>query len=95
MKMVLEIINSCLANNLHHNSDLIYSILYHKSIYLQFRDHPTFQDLTQNIDTVITRFSNEIESVEDKTIENLRELITMGAKQFSRERFRVNIQKKS
>lgn len=89
--MVLEIINSCLTNNLHHNSDLIYSILYHKTIYLQFRDHPTFQDLTQNIDTVITRFSHEIESVEDKTIENLRELITMGAKQFSRERFRVNV----
>ncbi|RNA42637.1 dymeclin [Brachionus plicatilis] len=88
MKMVLEIINSCLTNNLHHNSDLIYSILYHKTIYLQFRDHPTFQDLTQNIDTVITRFSHEIEIVEDKTIENLRELITMGAKQFSRERFR-------
>jgi hypothetical protein len=89
MRMVLEIINSCLTNNLHHNSNLIYSILYHKNIYLQFRDHPTFQDVIQNIDTIISSFSHEIENVEDKSIENLNEIIIMGAKQFPRDRFRV------
>lgn len=52
MRMVLEIINSCLTNNLHHNSNLIYSLLYHKNIFLQFREHPNFQDVLQNIDTV-------------------------------------------
>lgn len=50
--MVLEIINSCLTNHLHHNSNLIYSILYNKTLYTQFRSHPTFQDVMQNIDTV-------------------------------------------
>lgn len=52
MRMVLEIINSCLTNNLHHNSNLIYSLLYNKNSYLLFRDHPNFQDVIQNIDTV-------------------------------------------
>ena len=52
MRMVLEIINSCLTNNLHHNSNLIYSLLYNKSLYVQFREHPSFQDVIQNIDTV-------------------------------------------
>lgn len=87
--MVLEIINSCLTNNLHHNSNLIYSILYNKNLFLQFRDHPTFQDVIQNIDTVISSFSLEIDNVEDKSIENLKQIIDFGVKQFSRERFRV------
>ena len=52
MKMVLEIINSCLTNNLHHNSNLIYSLLYNKILYIQFHSHPTFQDVLQNINLV-------------------------------------------
>ena len=90
MRMVLEIINSCLTNNLHHNSNLIYSLLYHKSIFLQYRDHPSFQDVIQNIDTVITSFSHDVDGLEDKSIENLKGVIDFGVKQFSRERFRVN-----
>ena len=57
MRMVLEIINSCLTNNLHHNSNLIYSLLYHKNIFLQYREHPSFHDVIQNIDTVISFFN--------------------------------------
>jgi hypothetical protein len=38
---------------------------------------------------VITSFSHEIENVEDKSIENLKEVIELGVKQFSRDRFRV------
>ena len=52
MKMVLEIINSSLTNNLHHNSNLIYSLLYNKILYNQFHSHPTFQDVLQNINLV-------------------------------------------
>jgi dymeclin len=89
MRMVLEIVNSCLTNNLHHNSNLIYSLLYHKNIYLQYRDHPSFHDVIQNIDTVITSFSHDIDNLEDKSIENLKEIIEFGVKQFSRDRFRV------
>ena len=91
MRMFLEIINSCLTNNLHHNADLIYSLLYHKNIYLQFRDHPNFQDVIQNIDTIITSFSHDLDSVQDKSVENLKEVITQGVKQFPRDRLRVNI----
>jgi hypothetical protein len=89
MRMVLEIINSSLINNLHHNSDLVYSLLYHKNIYQQFQSHPTFQDVMENIELVITSFSHEIEHLEDKSIEKLKEVIEIGAKQFHRDRFRV------
>jgi hypothetical protein len=90
MRMVLEIINSCLINSLRHNSDLVYSLLYHKTIYLQFQDHPTFQDVIENIEMVITSFSNDIEHLEDKSIENLKQVIEIGIKQFHSDRFRVN-----
>lgn len=91
MRMVLEIINSCLINSLHQNSDLVYSLLYHKSIYLQFEDHPTFQDVIENIEKVITSFSHDIENLEDKSVENLKSIIDIGIKQFHRDRFRVII----
>jgi dymeclin len=53
MRMVLEIINSTITNSIHHNADLVYSILYNKSLYAQFFTHPTFQDVIQNIEMVI------------------------------------------
>lgn len=52
MRMVLEIINSCLTNAIHHNANLVYSILYNKNSFQQFNDHPTFQDLYSNIELV-------------------------------------------
>ena len=50
--MVLEIINSCLASALHHNPNLVYTLLYQKDMFTMFRTHPTFQDIIVNIDTV-------------------------------------------
>jgi len=52
IRMVLEIVNSCLTNSIHHNPNLVYTLLYQKDIFSQFRTHPTFQDLIQNLDTV-------------------------------------------
>jgi hypothetical protein len=52
MRMVLEIINSCLINAIHHNGNLVYSLLYNKTSFQQFQDHQTFQDLYSNIDLV-------------------------------------------
>lgn len=50
--MMLEIINSCLTNSLHHNPNLVYALLYKRDLFEQFRTHPSFQDIMQNIDLV-------------------------------------------
>ena len=55
IRMVLEIINSCLASALHHNPNLVYTLLYQKDLFGMFRTHPTFQDIIVNIDTVSRR----------------------------------------
>ncbi|XP_068107481.1 dymeclin isoform X2 [Hyperolius riggenbachi] len=50
IRMMLEIINSCLTNSLHHNPNLVYALLYKRELFEQFRSHPSFQDIMQNID---------------------------------------------
>jgi len=62
LRMVLEIINSCLTNQLNHNLNLIYTLLYKRECFEQFRNHPTFQDIIQNIETVVAYFSSHLES---------------------------------
>jgi hypothetical protein len=52
MRMVIEIINSCLTHALKDNINLIYALLYNREIFENYRAHPTFQDILQNIDTV-------------------------------------------
>ena len=52
MRMVLEIINSCLTHTLRHNINLIYTLLYNRDIFDNYRTHPNFQDILQNIDIV-------------------------------------------
>ncbi|KTF81610.1 hypothetical protein cypCar_00040377, partial [Cyprinus carpio] len=51
IRMMLEIINSCLSNSLHHNPNLLYALLYKRELFEQFRSHPSFQDIMQNLDT--------------------------------------------
>lgn len=62
LRMILEIINSCLSNQLQSNPNLLYSLLYKRQIFDPFRLHPTFQDVVQNLDTVLSYFSSRLES---------------------------------
>lgn len=52
LRMILEILNSCLSNQLSHNPNLVYTLLYKKQIFEPYRSHPAFQDIMQNIDIV-------------------------------------------
>nr|KAI8752104.1 dymeclin-like [Biomphalaria glabrata] len=61
LRMVLEIINSCLSSGLQSNPHLIYSLLYQRNLFSAFRGHPTFQDIIQNIDTLLAFFSSRLE----------------------------------
>jgi hypothetical protein len=52
LRMVLEILNSCLSHQLVYCPNLIYTLLYKRSVFESFRTHPAFQDIIQNIDMV-------------------------------------------
>ncbi|XP_040277044.1 dymeclin [Bufo bufo] len=89
IRMMLEIINSCLSNSLHHNPNLVYALLYKRELFEQFRSHPCFQDIMQNIDMVIGFFSSRLEQAgSDLSVERVLEVIKQGAVALPKDRLR-------
>uniref|UniRef100_A0A7M4G0E3 Dymeclin n=1 Tax=Crocodylus porosus TaxID=8502 RepID=A0A7M4G0E3_CROPO len=89
IRMMLEIINSCLANSLHHNPNLVYALLYKRDLFEQFRTHPSFQDVMQNIDLVISFFSSRLEQAgAELSVERVLEIIKQGAVALPKDRLR-------
>uniref|UniRef100_A0A8C9V9K9 Dymeclin n=1 Tax=Scleropages formosus TaxID=113540 RepID=A0A8C9V9K9_SCLFO len=92
IRMMLEIINSCLSNSLHHNPNLVYALLYKRELFEQFRSHPSFQDIMQNLDTVIGFFSSRLEQAgSDLSVERVQEVIKKGAVALPKDRLKVSI----
>ncbi|EYC15389.1 hypothetical protein Y032_0037g3494 [Ancylostoma ceylanicum] len=60
IRTLLEIINSALCGNLRNNPHLIYTLLYHRSLFDSYQQHPMFQDLLANITVVIAHFSSKV-----------------------------------
>ncbi|XP_012253717.2 dymeclin [Athalia rosae] len=90
LRMVLEIINSCLTHQLTHNPNLVYTLLYKKDIFQSFRMHSAFQDIVQNIDSVINFFSYKLEQRDQSHIGVSQVLATIqqGATQWPKDRMR-------
>lgn len=89
IRMMLEIINSCLTNSLHHNPNLVYALLYKRDLFEQFRTHPSFQDIMQNIDMVISFFSSRLEQAgADLSVERVLEIIKQGAVALPKDRLK-------
>ncbi|KAM6901698.1 dymeclin [Lycodopsis pacificus] len=89
IRMMLEIINSCLCSSLHHNPNLVYALLYKRELFEQFRTHPSFQDIMQNLDTVIGFFSQRLEQAgSDLSVERVQEVIMKGAQALPTDRLR-------
>uniref|UniRef100_A0A3Q3VXV2 Dymeclin n=1 Tax=Mola mola TaxID=94237 RepID=A0A3Q3VXV2_MOLML len=87
--MMLEIINSCLCNSLHHNPNLVYALLYKRELFEQFRTHPSFQDIMHNLDTVISFFGQRLEQAgSDLSVERVQEVIMKGAQALPTDRLR-------
>ncbi|OAD60008.1 Dymeclin [Eufriesea mexicana] len=90
LRMVLEIINSCLTHRLAHNPNLIYTLLYKKDIFQPFRTHSAFQDIVQNIDSVINFFSYKLEQKDQSQLGVSQVLTTIqqGTSEWPHDRLR-------
>lgn len=60
--MVLEILNSVLTHQLAHNHNLVYTLLYKQHLFHPFSTHPNFQDVTQNIEMVLSYLMGRLET---------------------------------
>nr|XP_012147296.1 PREDICTED: dymeclin isoform X2 [Megachile rotundata] len=90
LRMVLEIINSCLTHRLAHNPNLIYTLLYKKDIFQPFRMHTAFQDIVQNIDSVINFFSYKLEQKDQSQlgVSQVLNTIQQGTSEWPHDRLR-------
>lgn len=83
LRMVLEILNSCLTAQLSHNPNLLYTLLYKRHIFEIFRTHPAFQDIIQNIDTVLVFFSSKLETADKNlSVAEVSEIIKQATLQW-------------
>ncbi|XP_004535874.1 dymeclin [Ceratitis capitata] len=92
LRMVLEILNSCLSNQLVYCPNLVYTLLYKRSVFESFRSHHAFQDIIQNIDMVVGFFSSRLQRVQEQRgelgVSEVFEVISKGASQWSSDRLR-------
>ncbi|GLH13427.1 Dymeclin [Gryllus bimaculatus] len=94
LRMVLEIVNSCLSHQLPHNPNLVYTLLHRRAVFLPFRQHPAFQDITHNIDMVLEFFSSELESAATSVggralgVSEVQAAIQRGVTRWPRDRLR-------
>lgn len=57
LRMLLEILNSGLSNQLIQNPNLVYTLLYKKQVFEMFKNNIVFQDIIHNIEIIMQYFS--------------------------------------
>lgn len=98
LRMILEIVNACLAAKLNRNPNLVYTLLYNRDIFEPFQEHPSFQDIVVNIESVLTYFSNRVDAENkesDISVNEVYQIIQQAALQWPSDKLKVRIQLKS
>ncbi|PAA55814.1 hypothetical protein BOX15_Mlig005385g3, partial [Macrostomum lignano] len=60
MRCILEIVNNALTHRLAENPHLVYTQLHQRELYQPFSTHPAFQDILQNLGTVMHHFTSAL-----------------------------------
>nr|XP_027193748.1 dymeclin-like [Dermatophagoides pteronyssinus] len=92
LRTILEIINASLTKNMIANPNLIYTLLYNRKKFEPFLNQPLFQDIIGNIDTILTYFSQRIDSVQQTdrqlSVEEIFELIKQASLNWPKEKMK-------
>ncbi|KAF9796966.1 hypothetical protein SFRURICE_019320, partial [Spodoptera frugiperda] len=89
LRMLLEIINSCVSHQLASNCNVVYALLHKRHLFTQHTHHP----VAQNIDMVIGYFSTRLQRVQegaggDLGVNEVLQCIKKGAEQWSSDRLK-------
>ncbi|XP_023540622.1 dymeclin-like [Cucurbita pepo subsp. pepo] len=98
LRLVLEILNAILSYALPRNPEFIYAIMHRQEVFQPFKNHPRFNELLENIYTVLDFFNSRIdaqrrdgdwsvEKVLQVIINNCRSWRGEGLKMFTQLRF--------
>ncbi|XP_018333634.1 dymeclin isoform X2 [Agrilus planipennis] len=77
LRMVLEILNSCLSSQLTKNENLVYTLLYKKDIFENYRKNPIFADIMKNLDIIIKYFSDLLEKKQPQLENDYNEVFSL------------------
>ncbi|KAK9725534.1 hypothetical protein RND81_05G151400 [Saponaria officinalis] len=64
LRIVLEIINAILTYSLPRNPEVVYAVMHRQEVFQPFRNHPRFNELLENIFTVIDFFNSRMDAQE-------------------------------
>ncbi|KAK6929907.1 hypothetical protein RJ641_004001 [Dillenia turbinata] len=98
LQIVLEILNAILTYALPRNPEVVYAILHRQEVFQPFKNHPLFNELLENIFTVLDFFNSRmdaqgveggwsVEKVLQVIIINCRSWRGEGVKMFTQLRF--------
>ncbi|KNA10632.1 hypothetical protein SOVF_142540, partial [Spinacia oleracea] len=98
LRIVLEIINAILTYALPRNPEVVYAVMHRQEVFQPFRNHPRFNELLENIFTVLDFFNSRmdaqevdgewsVEKVLQVIINNCRSWRGDGMKMFTQLRF--------
>ncbi|KAJ4967966.1 hypothetical protein NE237_014667 [Protea cynaroides] len=62
LKIVLEILNAILTYALPRNPEVVYAIMHCQEVFLPFKNHPRFNELLENIYTVLDFFNSRMDA---------------------------------
>ncbi|KAK9288143.1 hypothetical protein L1049_016591 [Liquidambar formosana] len=62
LRIVLEILNAILTYALPRNPEVVYAIMHRQEVFQPFRNHPRFNELLENIYTVLDFFNSRIDA---------------------------------
>ncbi|KAM5552823.1 hypothetical protein ABKV19_025173 [Rosa sericea] len=62
LRLVLEILNAILTYALPRNPEVIYAIMHRQEVFQPFRNHPRFNELLENIYTVLDFFNSRVDA---------------------------------
>lgn len=94
LRMLLEILNSCLSNQLIQNPNLVYTLLYKKHTFEMFKNNVSFQDIIHNIEIILQYFSQLLrDKSQQYEVDACQVLLTIqqGAKSWPKEKLTVSV----
>jgi len=91
LRMLLEIINSCFSHQIQNNPNLVYAVLYKREMFEMYSKNPAFQDLLENIHSVLVYMSSRVEQENERrggyamAVHEVQDMVREGCKQFPKE----------
>ncbi|XP_057423371.1 uncharacterized protein LOC130717235 isoform X2 [Lotus japonicus] len=62
LRLVLEIINAILTYALPRNPEVVYAVMHRQEVFLPYKNHPRFNELLENIYTVLDFFNSRMDA---------------------------------